>query len=158
MILPALPLALAAFALTLGTFGASEEPAAADSYDRPTSLIVGEWIRGTYHGAGSCPNPDDVICTYVIYDGRLSGIRTLSGPRLRSAVSIRAVTTFRPRLGQPVVMLVHQPADASVNWLGLILTTKVGDDYCLSTEQMTGFRLRPPRRSYEVGDLVCFPV
>lgn len=157
MSLAALPLALTAVALALGAFGASEEPAAAEPDDRPTSLIVGEWIRGTYHRAGNCPDPD-AICSHLIYDGRLSGIRTLSGPRLRSAVSIRAVTPIRPRLGEPVVMLVHQPADASVNWLGLILTAKVGDDYCLSVEQVAGFRIRPPRRSYEVGNLVCFPV
>jgi hypothetical protein len=119
------------------------------------SVIVAEWVRDRFLGFLDCGA--ETICMQFFVDARIRRVRTLTGPRIPGAVTVRAITLHHPHRGERVVMII-QPGRPPEAWRGIVIIQNMIDQVCVPVDQMRGFNLTPPRESRIIENEVCLAI
>jgi hypothetical protein len=126
----------------------------------PASLVVvGNW-RG-YRIVGPACAPGEV-CMDIDVDARLRGVRTLSGPRVRSGFTARLRIHAPPAAGFRPILLVW-PGAPDTPWRARWVTIAPGASgghtpVCIDLAILRAARVSPPPRGRSYDNQVCVPV
>jgi len=135
-------------------------PAPIPAPSGPASLVVVNNWRD-YRVVGQ-PCARGEICMDVDVDARLRGVRTLSGPRVRSSFTARLHLEAPPAAGYRPVLLVW-PGAPNTPWRARWVTIAPGvaggrSPICIDLATLRTARVPVPARGHVYANQVCLPV
>jgi hypothetical protein len=133
-----------------GCAPAAERPA---SSSQPSSLVVGDLLRAETVGEAGC-DPDQ-ICLNVIVDARIGAARTLSGPKVRSPLTVRMEIHAEPAKGSRLMMLVGPPSPNGFRTGRWLRVARPGQEVCLEMDILQRNAIPKPASARLDGDRFC---